>query len=54
MATSLGIQELAKVVRVDEVAVDGHGHTVGAVDVKGLGLGPGSLLVGTRSERDDE
>ena len=40
MATSLGIQELAEVVRVDEVAVDGHGHSIRTVYVEGLGLRP--------------
>lgn len=39
MSAGFGIEELAEVLRVDEVAVDRHGDTVGRVDVERLGLG---------------
>jgi hypothetical protein len=41
VSTGLCIEKLAKVVGVDKISIDRHGHAVGTVDEEGLGLGSG-------------
>lgn len=41
VSAGLRVEELAKIVRVDEVAINRDGHSIGAVDVERLGFGAG-------------